>query len=147
MIRLRPVDKYNFVRVLKLELAKEQEDFVTSNAFSLSQAYVMPECRPFALYSGMDPVGFVMYTLDEDDREYWIYRLMIDRREQRKGYGREGLRETLKQIRREAPDRKVVYISVDPANTVARRLYESEGFVPDGRVVDGEDVLMYTYAD
>ena len=47
--------------------------------YSLAQAFVQPECIPLALYAENKPVGFVMYALDEDDHEYWIYRLMIDK--------------------------------------------------------------------
>lgn len=31
-------------------------------------------------------IGFTLYGLDEDDQEYWIYRMMIDQKHQGKGY-------------------------------------------------------------
>lgn len=140
MVTLRKIDEYNFAKVVRLEVEKEQEDFVASNSFSLSQAYVMPECRPLAVYNGMTPVGFVMYALDRDDKEYWIYRLMIDKCQQRKGYGREAMRLLIERIKKEAPDRRVIYISFEPHNEGAMHLYSSLGFVPDNREVDGEIV-------
>ena len=140
MVTLRKIDEYNFAKVIRLEVDKEQEDFVASNSFSLSQAYVMPECRPLAVYNGMTPVGFVMYALDRDDGEYWIYRLMIDKARQRKGYGREAMRLLIEHIKKEAPDRRVIYISFEPHNEGAKHLYTSLGFVPDNREVDGEIV-------
>lgn len=140
MISLRRIDEYNFARILELQVAPEQEDFVLPNAWSLSQAYVMPECRPLAIYNGATPVGFAMYALDRDDGEYWIYRLMIDRRCQRHGFGREAMQLLIARIRAEAPDRRVVYISFEPQNEAAKRLYTSLGFVSDGRIVDGEPV-------
>ena len=140
MVTLRKIDEYNFAKVIRLEVEKEQEDFVASNSFSLSQAYVMPECRPLAVYNGMTPVGFVMYALDRDDKEYWIYRLMIDKCQQRKGYGREAMRLLIEHIKKEAPDRRVIYISFEPHNEGAKHLYTSLGFVPDNREEDGEIV-------
>ncbi len=143
MVSLRRIDAYNFGKILRLEVAPEQENFVTSNAYSLSQAYVMPECRPVAIYNGMTPVGFAMYALDEEDGEYWIYRLMIDKNQQKKGFGRAAMLLLIEKIRQEAPDRGVIYISFEPENEGARRLYTSLGFVPDNRMVDGE--LVYRF--
>jgi len=140
MVSLRKIDEYNFAKVIQLEVADDQQDFVTSNAFSLSQAYVMPECRPLAIYNGMTPVGFAMYALDRDEGEYWVYRLMIDKNQQKKGYGREAMRLLIAHIKKEAPEKKVLYISFEPHNEGARRLYSSLGFVPDHREVDGETV-------
>lgn len=140
MVTLRMIDEYNFAKVLRLEVAEDQQDFVTPNAFSLSQAYVMPECRPLAIYNGMSPVGFAMYALDRDENEYWIYRLMLDKSQQRKGYGREAMKLLIAQIKKEAPERRAIYISFEPNNEGAKRLYTSLGFVPDGREVDGETV-------
>jgi len=140
MITLRKIDVYNFAKVIRLEVDESQQDFVTSNAFSLSQAYVMPECRPLAIYNGMSPVGFAMYALDRDEHEYWVYRLMIDKNHQRKGFGREAMRLLIEHIKKEAPDRDRLFISFEPTNEGARRLYTSLGFVPDNREVDGETV-------
>ncbi|MBQ3224021.1 MAG: GNAT family N-acetyltransferase [Clostridia bacterium] len=140
MITLRKIDMYNFAKVIRLEVDESQQDFVTSNAFSLSQAYVMPECRPLAIYNGMSPVGFAMYALDRDENEYWVYRLMIDKNHQRKGFGREAMRLLIEHIKKEAPDRDRLFISFEPTNEGAKRLYTSLGFVPDNREVDGETV-------
>ena len=141
MIVLRSIDGYNYRRVIELSVAEDQRDFVADNVHSLAQAYAMPECRPVAVYEGMQPVGFAMYALDADDGEYWIYRFMIDQRFQRRGYGREALRLLIARIRAEAPDRRVLYLSYAPENAAALALYSSFGFVPDGRMVDGEIVL------
>lgn len=140
MITLRKIDEYNFAKVIRLEVDESQQDFVTSNAFSLSQAYVMPECRPLAIYNGMSPVGFAMYALDRDENEYWVYRLMIDKNHQRKGFGREAMRLLIEHIKKEAPEQDRLYISFEPTNEGAKRLYTSLGFVPDNREVDGETV-------
>ena len=37
-------------------------------------------------------VGFLMHALDPDENSRWIYRLMIDRNHQGRGYGRAALR-------------------------------------------------------
>lgn len=139
MLRLEPVDRFNFNALIDLSVDKEQEAFVVPNAYSLAQAGVQPECVPLGVYEGNRPVGFAMYSLNPDDRAYWIYRLMIDRRYQGKGYGREALRQLIALLRAK-PDCESVYISFEPGNERAKGLYESMGFAPDGRVLYGEIV-------
>ena len=141
MLRLETVDRYNFRSLIDLSVAKEQEAFIVSNAYSLAQAGVQPECVPLGVYLDNRPVGFAMYCLDPDDRQYWIYRLMIDRRYQGKGYGREALRQLIALLKAD-PDCGSIYISFEPGNEPARRLYESMGFRPDGRVLYGEIVYQ-----
>ncbi len=91
MVQLIEIDRHNYLSVIDLAVSDEQKRFVASNMYSLAQAYVQPECIPFALYAENKPVGFVMYAMDEDDHEYWIFRLMNDKKFQRKGYGREAM--------------------------------------------------------
>ena len=88
-------------------------------------------------------VGFVMivygitgYDLPAiADGNYCILRLMIDRKYQNKGYGREALREILKYIRCfPAGPAQHCWISYSPDNQVARGLYESVGFTEIGEL-------------
>ena len=139
MVRFVAIDRHNYLSVLDLSVAEEQRRFVASNMYSLAQAFVQPECVPLALYAENRPVGFVMYALDEDDHEYWIYRLMIDKRYQRRGYGREAMRMLIERIQADE-NHRVIYISFEPENLPAQTLYESLGFVPDGRIEYGEVV-------
>ena len=139
MIKLKEIDRNNFEDVIKLSVFEEQKNFVASNIFSLAQAKAQPECVPLAIYHDKDLVGFVMYALDTEDKEYWIYRLMIDKRYQKMGYGRAVMQSILDRIASHKPNGKV-YLSFDPANTVAKKLYEDMGFIADGRIIEGEVV-------
>ena len=145
MVELREIDRDNFGDVLDLSVSDEQKHFVASNAYSLAQAKAQPECVPLAIYSGEEPVGFLMYCMDLDDGEYWIYRLMIDQKHQNRGYGRAAMRSVLETMARDA-ERNMVYISFEPNNVAAKRLYESFGFIPDGRVMGGEVVYCLRWA-
>ena len=141
MVSLVEIDRHNYLSILDLSVREEQRAFVASNQYSLAQAYVQPECVPLALYVENKPVGFAMYCIDENDREYWIYRLMIDQRHQRRGYGREAMLLLINRIRCEMDEnRHRIYISFEPENEAAKMLYENLGFVPDGRVEYGEIV-------
>ena len=143
MLHLVEIDRYNYLSVLDLSVSPEQKDFVATNQYSLAQAYAQPECVPFALYAENRPVGFAMYSLDEDDHQYWIYRLMIDQRYQGVGYGREAMALLIDRIRGLSDEEHTcIFISFEPENAIARALYESLGFAPDGRVLYGEVVYV-----
>lgn len=113
MLDFRSVDRNNFRDILKLSVGEGQEHFVATNAYSLSQAKAQPECVPFAIYDGETLVGFCMYGMDVGDREYWIYRLMIDRAYQSQGYGREALSLLLERLQADS-SHHMVYLSCNP---------------------------------
>ncbi|MCG8423856.1 MAG: GNAT family N-acetyltransferase [Proteobacteria bacterium] len=91
-VSLRQVNRENLRAILDLRVAPEQERYVTSNAVSIAQAHFYPEEAWFrAIYAGSEPVGFAMLSLKTDKSEYFLWRFMIDRRYQRRGYGRRAL--------------------------------------------------------
>ena len=139
MLELNEINRDNFEAVIELSVHDDQRSFVASNVFSIAQAKAYPECIPMAVYADNTLVGFVMYGMDLDDNEYWISRLMIDKRYQKQGYGRNAMNCVLDKLERLEGYQKV-YISFEPENIGAKRLYENMGFTPDGRVIDGEIV-------
>ena len=144
-IRLVEVDKDNWEDVVDLEVTGEQEDFVADNAYSLAEAKYRPECVPLAICSDDEVIGFMMYhTPCEDDNDYWFFRFMIDRSHQGKGYGRTAMRLVLDRIKQDKEHNRI-FLSFAPENTVAKELYESMGFAPDGRVIDDEIVYVLEY--
>ncbi|MEN8702333.1 GNAT family N-acetyltransferase [Bacillus infantis] len=144
MISLREVDRHNFFDVIDLKVGEEQKSFVAPNLFSLAQAKAYPECQCLAIYHEEELVGFTMYCMDFDDKEYWIYRLMIDAKYQSKGYGKAAMEKLIEQIK-EDKDHRVIYLSFEPENDRAKELYEKLGFEADGRVIDGEIVYKLGY--
>jgi len=133
---LEPVTDRNRRAILALELLPGQEDFVASNADSLEEAGEDSDAVPRAVVADGRVVGFLMYDAS-DRQEANIYRFMIDRREQGRGLGRAGIAAVLSEIAGLAHVRKVS-ICYEPANTAARRLYASFGFVEQGLDEDGE---------
>ena len=75
------------------------------------------------------------------DRNYSLWRLMIDKEYQRKGFGREAVRQALDFIRT-WPCGKAEYcaLSYEPENTVAAKLYRSFGFKENGET-DGDETV------
>lgn len=132
MLTLGEIDRTNFRDVIKLSVNETQKTYVADNVYSLAQAKAQPECVPLAVYDGDTLVGFTMYAMDQEDQEYWIYRIMVGQQFQSRGYGRKILSMVLDRIRQD-PAHHMVYLSCNPENVWGRALYESVGFRPDGR--------------
>ena len=121
MIRLEKVDWDNYGKVLKLNVRKDQEDFVAPNDISLIHAFLAlsdEEPEPvwaFAIYHDDEVVGFIQICYNDDwtgyERDNWlesdvykkyedkpyysIWRFMIDEKHQGKGYGKAAMKKAL----------------------------------------------------
>lgn len=137
LVKLEPITYDNFIEACFLQLKEEQKKFIATNAFSLAQSKYQEECIPKAIYVGNNMVGFIMYCLDRTDHEYWIYRLMIDNRYQGLGYGKKAMDILLNELMMIATN-KLIRISFEPENSVAKALYEKLGFVSTGIIDKGE---------
>ena len=134
MVRLKPVTRENLEEVLALRVGEGQEKYVISNAESLSRAYVYSETAyPFAIYDNDIIVGFIMMGYYEVKGYYTLWEFMIDRKYQNKGYGRQALKLGLEFVR-DKFGQVDIYTGVTPGNTVAKKLYESVGFVSTGLI-------------
>lgn len=144
MVSLREITKQNFWDCIDLEVAEDQKDFVTSNAVSLAQSKYQPECIPLGVFSDDEMVGFAMYCADADDGEYWIYRMMIDKRYQGRGYGKRAL-ELLVDMIREDKSHNRILLGVHKESLAAAALYAGFGFKFTGKVYGAEHIMQYEY--
>ncbi|WP_019588585.1 GNAT family N-acetyltransferase [Deinococcus apachensis] len=135
-VELRPVTRDNWEQVLGLRLPPEQRAFVAPNLYSLAEAQFLTGGTPLAVYAGEDLVGFVLYAFDEDDRQYWVYRLMIDEAHQGRGYARAAMRQVIARVRAKGAGQ--LALGYKPENTAAEGLYLSLGFQKSGEVIGGE---------
>lgn len=139
-ITLREVTRENWIDCVKLKVADDQTAFVASNVFSLAQAKFEPESEPFAIYNDETMVGFIMFHREEDEageKTWFIERVMVDQRYQRKGYGRRAMELLLERLKA-VPGYAAVYISFVPENAASRHLYSSVGFKDSGEMLEGE---------
>lgn len=141
LIALKKIDVDNFDDIIALSVREDQRELVTTNVESLAQVYVQPECIPLAVYDGALPVGFLMYCLEWEPNEYWLYRLMIDARYQGRGYGRAALAQVLERVKRN-PAHHRLFLGVDPAGVASVALYQSLGFRFDGRQYGKEKIMV-----
>lgn len=143
MTELKTIDKENFWDIIELAGTPQQEKagYCAPNSVSIAQAKVQPELKPLAIYHDDTPVGFVMYCIDEDDGEWWLYRLMTDHRYQGKGHARRAMEMVLADVKKD-PTRHKMYLGVDPESASAVALYKSLGFAFDGRVYGKEHIMV-----
>lgn len=144
MIEFKEITRENFDECLFLTVTKEQEEFVASTMYSLAEAKIFTENIPLAIYDQDTMVGFIMYGLDSDDNEYWISRLLIDQKFQKRGYGKQAIEKILLLIKETYQPEKVL-LSFDPENIVAEKLYLSLGFKHTGKIIEDELVLEYYF--
>jgi diamine N-acetyltransferase len=140
-VTLREVTKDNLLEICQLEVSAEQQRFVFSNAVSIAQAYVDREVAWLrAIYVDGALVGFVMLYDDPRARKYFLWRLMIDRRFQRRGYGREALSQVIAHVR-QRPGARELLVCVGSGEGGPGPFYEKLGFVYTGAVIEGERVM------
>ena len=149
-ISLVPIDDTNREAVIELSV-REDQPFVAPNEYSLKQAEETNAkypgvARPFAIHADGRLVGFCMFAFapeaeDEDDR-YWLWRFMIDKSEQGKGYGQAALTEIIKYFRDNGAGR--LYLSTEPENAAGMHIYHKFGFRETGEIdeEDGEAEMM-----
>ena len=100
-MELREITFETVRSIVKLDVSASQQGFVAPNAVSIAEAHFCPGAWFRGVYTENTPVGFVMLfdpTIPgsvERERighdEIGLWRLMIDYRHQRKGYGKKVL--------------------------------------------------------
>ncbi|HOI85573.1 MAG TPA: GNAT family N-acetyltransferase [Acholeplasmataceae bacterium] len=149
MIQLKPLDRENLFHVIDLSdtLSDEQKKCVAPNVISIAQAYVNPQAWPNAIYDDDRLVGFVMLALhdsdipEEDQPSYFLWRFMIKKDEQSKGYGKKVLDILIEKSRREG--QKYLYTSCHIEGDMPYQFYTKYGFVDTHIFDDGEEILKY----
>ena len=132
MIQLSPVTKENIEELISLSVNENQRSFVSTNAESLAQAYVYKDTSyPFAVYNDEELVGFIMMAYYEVKQYYTLWKFMIDKNHQHKGYGRKALELGIKFLEDKFAANEI-YTGVAPGNDVAKGLYLSMGFEETG---------------
>ena len=143
MVELRTITKENLEEVLSLNVWEHQESFVSSTAYSLAQAYAYRETAfPFAVYADNAIVGFIMMGYYEAKNQYTLWKFLIDKNQQGKGYGREALEKGIRYLK----DRfgtKEIYTGVALGNEGAKHLYRSIGFKETGLIENNMEEMRY----
>ena len=132
--------------VTSLEVSPNQRDYVASNAVSISEAYFSPGAWFRGIHADNTPVGFVMLfdptfpgaiargPITNDEVGLW--RLMIDHRYQRKGFGTKALDLICDHVRRASHASRLLSSYV-PGPDGPESFYLAYGFQKTGRLRNG----------
>jgi diamine N-acetyltransferase len=111
--------------------------------------------RKWSVHDGDELVGFVMIsdgipqeTLDAHDDvvgPYFLWRLLVDRRFQGRGYGRATIDAVAEYVRNQ-PRGGELLTSCKPGDGSPQPFYLHYGFVKTGKVMWGEDILRLDLA-
>lgn len=155
-LELKEVDSHNIWEIIQLSVSDEQKGFVATNTVSILEAYTTITAGgialPFGIYDDKTPVGFLMIGYGCEDWEdapaiahgtYSIWRFMIDKRYQNKGYGKKAMEATLSYIKTfPCGESKYCWLSYNPENWVAKKLYQECGFEENGEWDGNEQIAV-----
>jgi diamine N-acetyltransferase len=127
-------------------LTKAQQRCVAPNSYSVAEGLLTGADAWFrAVYLGDVPIGFVMVntgtdqTGPDDGPSVYLWRFMIARPYQRKGYGNAVLDLLVDKFKSEG--RSVMYTSCHMGRVSPYKFYISYGFTDTGEIDDDEEVL------
>ena len=144
-VHLAPITKVNWERAAELNVREDQAQFVASNLYIIAETRWYPWTQLRGVYDGGEMVGFLAFGRDPDDDELWLYRYMIDRSAQGRGYGRAGLLALIEELRHDPANERIT-VGYKPDNAPAEALYLSVGFEPAAPAPWGESTAMYTFS-
>lgn len=142
VVSLCPITDANRDALEALSVSPQQQRFVSNVADSLSQAAEHPAARaiPWGVYDDETPVGFAMLADEVDGPPYiphYLWKLLIDQRYQRRGYGTAVL-DLIVEYFRARPGVDVLWTSAGQGEGGPIGFYERYGFERTGELVDDE---------
>jgi diamine N-acetyltransferase len=147
-VQLREITDANRNAVLALRVAPNQEHLADGVGPALAEAAADPTAHPWyrAVYADDEPVGFVMLADDVPPGHpllpyrYYLWRLLIDARHQRRGHGHATL-DAIVAYLHTRPGAHTLVTSVAPAPTGPLGFYLNYGFTDTGEMFDHERLL------
>lgn len=147
-VYFRAVTEENFQAVIDMK-RPEGEPFVRPNVYSLAQAWLYRDTgrvHPAAIYSGDEPVGFLLLDERPEERSLTLWRIMFPEEHQNRGYGTQAIRQLI-QAARESGKYDFLFLNCDPANQIGEHVYRKLGFRPTGEMVNGEMTYRLSLAE
>jgi diamine N-acetyltransferase len=148
MISFRPIDETNREAVEALDVALDQQQFVSNAADSIREAAAEPDGRAlyWAIYADETPVGFVMISDDVAPGStgyfpHYLWKLFIDERYQGQGFGTAAL-DLVVEYFRGRPGVDLLRTSAGQGDGSPIGFYERYGFEQTGEIVFDDEVLL-----
>ena len=151
MINLKEITSKNLKSIIDLNVKDDQKDYVASNSVSIAQGHYSNSAWFKGIFNDNRPVGFVMLDLIEEENKCFLWRFMIDRKYQGKGFGKIALTQVVNFVR---SLNLYTYIATSyvPAENSAGGFYKNFGFIESDEITkefgieDSDEIGMkYTF--
>ena len=145
-IELQTVDNFNINDIELLEVSNSQKQYIASNRDSLKTSLAeeyRDVARPFAIYADNQIIGFTMFAFDLNSSDpsdrYWLWRFMIDKKAQGKGYGSAALETIIAYFKSHGANH--ILLSTKDTNITALTLYHKYQFAETGEM-NGDEIVL-----
>ena len=89
-------------------------------------------------------IGFTMFGIDPDDNNFWIYRLMLDKKFQGQGLSLPAIQLVINEIKQmNTTNIPFIMIGYTPENTAAKMAYQKAGFIETVVARWGEQLAQF----
>ncbi|WP_248309436.1 GNAT family N-acetyltransferase [Bosea sp. Tri-44] len=140
VVSLREITAETVRAICELEPHRAQDGFVAPNAVSIAQAHFNSAAVFRAVYADEAPVGFIMWRPGDDGASCFLWRFMIDKHHQGKGYGRETIALWLKSLPSQGYE--LARLSYLPGDGGPHGFYLAQGFRDTGETRANGERLM-----
>ncbi|WP_434120903.1 GNAT family N-acetyltransferase [Salinicoccus roseus] len=124
------INEDNFWKVINMEVSEDQAGFVAPNVKSLAESYLYrndDDVIPYAIQDQDEVVGFILIDIDAEKREFMIWRMMIDKRYQKRGYGKQTIQKAI-DMAGKSGEYDILVADYVKGNEVMGKLLKSIGF-------------------
>ncbi len=139
-VSLREITEKTVRTICDLKVADSQQKFAAPNAVSIAQAYFSDKAWFRAIYADESPVGFLMLEKDIEKPEYFLWRMMVDDKYQRMGFGYKAMILLIEYVKT-LPDATELLTCCVPGEGSPEEFYRKLGFERTGEM-DGIEVVM-----
>lgn len=140
-LELRHITSDNFYAVCQLEVTSKQQQHIDSNAISLAEANFMEFAWFRAIYVNDVLVGFILVDANLVTNKFMLWRFMLDKSHQFKGYGRKAIETLVIELKKEFSI-TTLFTSVVSSDEGPLAFYTSCGFVATGHLVDEREIEL-----
>ena len=146
MIHFKEITKENLYSISKLSVFEYQEDQVAPNIYSIAEGHYDDTAWFRGIFNDEEAVGFVMLEFDHQNKMYGVWRFMIDKNHQGKGYGKDAMDIIKKLFKEKVPDITEISLSYVPKEKGgADEFYLKVGFEDTGEISQGEKMMRFKY--
>tara|TARA_X000001036_G_C20342106_1_gene668955 strand:- start:75 stop:530 length:456 start_codon:yes stop_codon:yes gene_type:complete len=134
MIYLKDITKKNLESIINLNVSEDQIDQVAPNSVSIAQGHYSNSAWFKGIFNDDIAVGFVMLDLIIEEKKCFLWRFMIDKKHQGKGYGKIALTHVVDYVKSFKVFNEIE-TSYVPTENGAEGFYKNFGFIQSKKTI------------